>query len=609
MKPISINKVIVLKTNKLGALFKNDIICFTYDIILPAIEEKLNFVSGNTFVTMNTRKKTTNTIYIVLILILELSFSATYAQYSLVGDATQVNTTTYQLTKDSLWQNGSVWNNTKYDLNQSFEVYFELYFGDVEKGADGITFTLQQQGTNAGSAGQGLGAGGVKPSVIIEYDTFENSPYDPTQDHIAIEQNGDVNHNTANKLAGPIYATTDSLNIEDGKWHNSRVKWDAPSKTFEVYFDCILRLTYTGDIINNIFGGNPNVYYGFTAATGGSHNDQLVRGFSFVSPSQKFDVAICIGDTFKLDFSDKDIRTWKPAAKINATSPSHPLFFPTVFTQYISDVTRCTMSWEDTVNITVNNLPVVNLGPDKTMCSNEPALTFDAGNAGSTYLWSSTETSQTISKSSSGTYIVKVSDNKQCSAKDTVVLTVNPAPVINLGNDTTNCFKNTAWKDSIANTFTSILWSTGAITNTASLNHSDSLKVTVTNQFLCSATAVKYIGEKCNPSITLCFPDVFTPNNDGFNDDFRPCGEEGEKKTEINTGNYTFYSDNILAMNFMVYDRWGIKMFEYTDKGIPVWNGYFKNVPASSGTYFWIAHYTDSSNSQYEKTGYVTLLK
>ncbi len=697
---------------------------------------------------MDIQKKIKSSIYVVLTVFFVITSVSLSAQYSLVGDATQVNTTTFQLTKDSLWQNGSVWNNTKYDLNKSFEVYFELYFGDADKGADGITFTLQQQGTNAGSAGQGIGAGGVKPSVIIEYDTFDNTAYDPIHDHITIEKNGDVNHNTANNLAGPIYATPDSLNIEDGKWHNSRVKWDAPSKTFQVYFDCILRLTYTGDIINNVFGGNPNVYYGFTAATGGSHNDQLVRGFSFVSPSQKFDVAICKGDTFKLDFSDKDIRTWKPAAKINATSPSHPLFFPTVFTQYISDVTRCTMSWKDTVNVTVNSLPVVKLGPDKTMCSNEPAITFDAGNAGSTYLWSSAETSQTIAKSSSGTYIVKVTNNKQCSAKDTVVLTVNPAPLpsivnqsicfgdpaatfnagagytsyswtangtgsaqttsgstagnytvtvtdakgcsgsatatlkvdtlpvpvianhsicagaaaatfdagagyssykwtangtgtsqttsgnvagnytvtvttskgckgsasgvltvnaaptINLGADTTICFNGKeTYNLTIPNTYTSIAWSTGDVSNTVAVSKAEKISVTVSNGS-CAATDTINISDCAE--IKLCFPNVFTPNSDGFNDDFRPCGID---KEQIDNGNKGYYNDHISFMHFVVYDRWGIKMYENSNPEIPIWDGYFKSNPASAGTYFWTVKYTDFTSASFEQSGYVTLLK
>ena len=33
-----------------------------------------------------------------------------------------------------------------------------------------------------------------------------------------------------------------------------------------------LKLTYNGDIVNTVFGGNPMVYWGFTASTGGASN-------------------------------------------------------------------------------------------------------------------------------------------------------------------------------------------------------------------------------------------------------------------------------------------------------------------------------------------------
>ena len=39
-----------------------------------------------------------------------------------------------------------------------------------------------------------------------------------------------------------------------------------------VYYNNLLVLNYTGDIINNVFNGNPMVFWGFTASTGGASN-------------------------------------------------------------------------------------------------------------------------------------------------------------------------------------------------------------------------------------------------------------------------------------------------------------------------------------------------
>ena len=40
----------------------------------------------------------------------------------------------------------------------------------------------------------------------------------------------------------------------------------------QVFYNNILVLNYTGDIINNVFNGNSMVYWGFTASTGGASN-------------------------------------------------------------------------------------------------------------------------------------------------------------------------------------------------------------------------------------------------------------------------------------------------------------------------------------------------
>jgi len=69
-------------------------------------------------------------------------------------------------------------------------------------------------------------------------------------------------------------------------------------------------------------------------------------------------------------------------------------------------------------------LPEINLGEDETVCSDgSSSLTLDAGNAGTTFLWNTTETTQTINVSSAGNYTVEVTDAKGCTSKDTITIT------------------------------------------------------------------------------------------------------------------------------------------------------------------------------------------
>jgi gliding motility-associated-like protein len=196
--------------------------------------------------------------------------------YVLNGSATQDNCHCYTLTTEQFSQSGSVWNKNKIDLSQPFNYFFNVFLGcrDLD-GADGIAFVLQPVSTSLGTTGQGLGFGGIVPSLGVTIDTYQNTDdNDPTYDHIAIQANGDVNHLSPNNLAGPVQALANSINIEDCNWHILEVNWQPADSLMQVSMDGILRLTMQKNIIASVFNNDPKVYWGFTAATGGSVNLQ-----------------------------------------------------------------------------------------------------------------------------------------------------------------------------------------------------------------------------------------------------------------------------------------------------------------------------------------------
>ena len=206
-------------------------------------------------------------------------FNSSYGQqYTINGNASvyMASCRCYTLTQPINDQSGSVWNNIRIDLNNSFDFNFDVYLGNNDGGADGIAFVLQPISTSVGSLGGGMGLSGISPSIGVTLDTYQNSSpdNDPFYDHIAIQRNGDLNHITANNLAGPIQASSTSTNIEDGVVHKLRVEWNATTKSFTTYFDGVLRLSIINDFVNTTFGGNPLVFWGFTGATGGLNNEQ-----------------------------------------------------------------------------------------------------------------------------------------------------------------------------------------------------------------------------------------------------------------------------------------------------------------------------------------------
>ncbi len=82
----------------------------------------------------------------------------------------------------------------------------------------------------------------------------------------------------------------------------------------------------------------------------------------------------------------------------------------------------------DMLCVTLTSLatPSVDLGPNTTVCD---LVTLDAENTGSTYLWSTGATTQTIDVTESGTYSVTVTNpTTGCAVTDEVTVTVNYTP-------------------------------------------------------------------------------------------------------------------------------------------------------------------------------------
>ncbi|MBU9937569.1 MAG: hypothetical protein KTQ13_13020, partial [Ferruginibacter sp.] len=128
------------------------------------------------------------------------------AQYTVNGNAQQVSCNQYRLTQEATFLTGSVWNNNKINLSNSFDFKFDVFLGNNNSpGADGIAFVLQPISTSVGTAGSGLGYEGITPAVGITLDTYQNGgDNDPAYDHIAIQLNGVLNHTSVNNIAGPI---------------------------------------------------------------------------------------------------------------------------------------------------------------------------------------------------------------------------------------------------------------------------------------------------------------------------------------------------------------------------------------------------------------------
>lgn len=288
-----------------------------------------------------------------------------YGQWNLEGDASNLGGDCFRITPELNSQEGAVWKDSVIDLSDDFDLRFSINLGDKDgTGADGMSFVLQQDNDGLGIGGGSLGYEGLNNSLAIEFDTYQNGIFgDPTYDHIAMLSNGSVYHTAGTALTGVAYIIAGTANAEDGDYHDVQVVWDAASTTISVYVDCVFRLSYTGDIVEDIFDGNPEVYLGFTGATGGLNNDQRVcyEGFIYPEPIAPIpDETICFGDSIQVfapaGFAEYD---WSPTGGVSDPDVANPYLFPPDTMTYIMTAEGyCGELYKDTI--------IVNVIPDNS---------------------------------------------------------------------------------------------------------------------------------------------------------------------------------------------------------------------------------------------------
>lgn len=320
------------------------------------------------------------------IILSPLCFSQSYFAN---GNAESIGGSCYRLTSANDWQLGSVWYADKLDLTKNFDLEFELNFGDKDDGADGIVFVLQTTGNRAlGAPGGGIGFEGFSPSLGVEFDDWNNIDRgDLAQDHIAILKNGSVDHNSNNAITRPVPALTNLSNIEDGKNHLVRITWDASTNLFEVWFDCEKRQGINLDIVNAIFDGESQVYWGFTSATGGSNNTHIACLQDNILVSDSFLMCTGKNTTLNVRESSDNKYVWTPDLYLSDDTVQNPTCnSPKPITYWVSYLDKCGTPMIDTIHVGVIEKPNLENFDDISLCVDEK-ITLSISNPYGSVVW------------------------------------------------------------------------------------------------------------------------------------------------------------------------------------------------------------------------------
>ncbi|MFC2111353.1 gliding motility-associated C-terminal domain-containing protein, partial [Bacteroidota bacterium] len=309
-------------------------------------------------------------------------------------------------------------------------------------------------------------------------------------------------------------------------------------------------------------------------------------------------------------------------------------------------------------DILILQKPYVNLGPDSSICANEPLMLYGGG--GPYFLWNTGSTNQSIYVTQAGTYWLKASNICGDSYDTIVIENIWPAPYVSLPADTNICsgdsiilligdsnytyiwhntdttFAYTAkyagtyqltainehgCKDSDDFTLSIIYPPQVKLGNDTSICSGNSILLDAgignnylwnnglnTQNFLIdtSGLVIIEVSNKCgyatdtiNIKVENCeqkiyVPNAFTPNGDGENDLFFPLG----------------YSIDWNTLQMYIYNRWGEQLY-YTQDVNKGWDGTstHSNKVCQLGVYVWLIIVKDIYGNDIKMTGSVTLLR
>lgn len=226
-------------------------------------------------------------------------------------------------------------------------------------------------------------------------------------------------------------------------------------------------------------------------------DQQLDYVSPFCEVSLGNDLAICTPGSFPLSVAEQGFAeaVWSTGDTTLAILAGQTGIFSVEAATAFGCISR------DTVQLTVNQSPAVNLGPNVGLCEGQ-TRTLDAGNAGAQFAWSSLDSTQAITIGAPGNYVVVVTNDNGCSATDGITIFASATPHVNLGADKNLCEgQNLTLSSGFPGAAT--IWSTGATTPAIDVDSTGTYTVQVTLLTGCSDIDTVQVNVNPNPVVDL----------------------------------------------------------------------------------------------------------
>jgi len=161
---------------------------------------------------------------------------------------------------------------------------------------------------------------------------------------------------------------------------------------------------------------------------------------------------------------------------------------------YTVTATAANLCSSDPASVTVSSLtiPTVTItnGSTASFCSNKDVSLMAVPSVGATVLWSTGATTDGITVNSAATYTVTATDANLCSsAPSSITVTALTIPTVSITNGpaASFCSNKNVVLSATPSAGATVLWSTGATTNSITVNNAATYTVTATDANLCSS--------------------------------------------------------------------------------------------------------------------------
>lgn len=266
----------------------------------------------------------------------------------------------------------------------------------------------------------------------------------------------------------------------------------------------------------------------------------------------------CQGDNTSLQVSNDNVQyNWAggQAGKLLTVSTSGAFFLT------VTDQNGCTSAQSNTVIVTANPVPVkpvIAISGSTVFCADRTVTLTAPQNVA--YMWTSGQTSQSITLNQSGSYAVRTTNQFNCTSvqSDAVIVQANPLPqipTVSAMGSTTFCEGNSVVLN--ANSSVGVVWSSGQTEKSISINRSGNYSAQARDQNGCISAYSPVIAVRANalpatptilasPSTVICDGDKVTLRVDG---PFSVSWSTGESTPQITTDRAGMYSARVQDAN------------------------------------------------------------